>query len=78
MSTSFVPQINDCVALEKPTGKVSTLKEFLRSCVEFMRDETPLNALYEMIYHCTQGRETSISQMVVNQVLRRKMTNREF
>jgi hypothetical protein len=43
-----------------------------------MKDEIMLNALYEMIYHCTQERETPITQRVVNQVLRRKRTNVDF
>jgi hypothetical protein len=43
-----------------------------------MKDETLLNALYEMIYHCMQEREIPIAQRVVNQVLCRKRTNKEF
>jgi hypothetical protein len=43
-----------------------------------MKDETSLKTIYEMIYHCTQGRETPITQRVVNQVLHRKRTNEEF
>jgi hypothetical protein len=43
-----------------------------------MKDETALNTLYDMIDHCTQGRETPIAQRVVNQVLHRKRTNGEF
>jgi hypothetical protein len=37
-----------------------------------------VNALYEMIDHCTQEREIPITQRVVNQVLHKKRTNREF
>jgi hypothetical protein len=43
-----------------------------------MKDETSLKILYEMIDYCMQGRETPITQRVVNQVLRRKRTNKEF
>jgi len=42
---------------EKPLGKVSNLREFMRSCVELMKDEIALNALCEMIDHCVQERE---------------------
>jgi hypothetical protein len=77
-STSSVPHVCDHTMPEKPLGKVSTLREFLRSCVELMKDETVLNALYEMIDHCTQEREIPIAQRVVNQVLCRKRTNEEF
>jgi hypothetical protein len=37
-----------------------------------------LNTLYDMIDHYTQGRETPITQRVLNQVLCRKRTNGEF
>jgi hypothetical protein len=43
-----------------------------------MKYETSLNALYEMIDHCMQGRENPIEQRVVNWVLHRKRTNKEF
>jgi len=59
-STSSMPQVNDCVVLESLIGKVSTLRELLRSCTEIMKDETVLNAIYEMIDPCTQERETPI------------------
>jgi hypothetical protein len=73
-----VLHVDDCTALEKPTRKVRNLREFLRSCVEIMKYETTLNALYKMIDLFTQGRETPIAQIVVNHVLRRKRTNGEF
>jgi hypothetical protein len=63
---------------KKPTEKVNTLTKFLRICVEVIKYETMLSTLYDMIYHCTRGRETPISQRVVNQVLHRKRTNKEF
>ena len=78
MSTSSMLQVNYCTKIEKPTQKVSTLKEFLRSFIEIMKDETVFNELYEIIDHCMQGRETSIAQRVVNQVLCKKRTNGEF
>jgi hypothetical protein len=46
---------------EKPLGKESTLIELFIICIEIMKDETMLNALYEMIDHCTQGRGTPIA-----------------
>jgi hypothetical protein len=51
-STSSAPHVCDHTMPEKPLGRISTLREFLRSCVELMKDETVLNALYEMIDHC--------------------------
>jgi hypothetical protein len=63
---------------KKPTEKVSTLTKFLRSYVDLMKHETKLSTLYDMIDHCTRGRETPIAQRVVNQVLHRKRTNEKF
>jgi hypothetical protein len=73
-----VPLIYDRTIPEKPWRKVSTLREFLRSCVELMKYETKLNALCEIIDHCMQEREIPIAERVVNQVLHRKRTNEEF
>jgi hypothetical protein len=77
-STSSTPHVRDHIVLEKPTGRVRKLTKFLRSCVEIVKYENVLSTLYEMIDHCTRGRETLIAQRVVNQVLRRKRTNGEF
>jgi hypothetical protein len=65
-STSCAPLVCDRTMPEKPLGKVSTLREFLRSCIELMKDEIALNALCEMIDHCAQEREMPIAQRVVN------------
>jgi hypothetical protein len=73
-----VPQVRDRAIPKKPLRKESTLREFLRSCVEMMKDETVLNALYKIIDHCMKGRENIIAQRVVNQVLHIKRTNGEF
>jgi hypothetical protein len=52
-SKSYVPHVGDRDVLEKPNGKVRTLTEFLRSCLETMKDEIVIITLYEMIDHCT-------------------------
>jgi hypothetical protein len=61
-----VPQVRDRAMPEKPTGKVSTLREFLRIFIELMKDEIALNILYKMIDHCMKVREAPIAQRVVN------------
>jgi hypothetical protein len=43
-----------------------------------MKDETALNALHIMIYHCTQEREFHTVQRVVNKVLCTKTKSNEF
>jgi hypothetical protein len=63
---------------ERSVEKVNTLKYFLKSCLELMKDETTLNALHGMIDQCTQDREVPMTQRVVNQVLCKKRTNKEF
>jgi hypothetical protein len=52
-----MPLIYDHTTLERPLEKVSPLKEFMKSCLPLMKDEAALNALCEMIDHCTQERE---------------------
>jgi hypothetical protein len=63
---------------DRPIEKVNTLKEFLKSCLELMQDETTLNTLCRMIDQFTQDKEVPTMQKVVNQVLRKKRTNKEF
>jgi hypothetical protein len=77
-STSSTTHVRYHDVPKKSNGKVSTLKKFFRSCIEIMKDETALKTLYEIIYHCTQERKTSITQRVVKHVLHRKRTNGEF
>jgi 2-polyprenyl-3-methyl-5-hydroxy-6-metoxy-1,4-benzoquinol methylase len=52
-----MPSAYDRTIPENMLEKVSTIREFIRSCVELMKDETVLNALCEMIDHCTRERE---------------------
>jgi hypothetical protein len=65
-STSSLPHDGDRVVLEKPTGRVSVIREFLRSCIKLIKYKTMLNTLYDMIDHSSQGRKTLIAQRVVN------------
>jgi hypothetical protein len=78
VSTSSVPRVEDHIVPEKLIEKVSTLIKLLKSCVDLMKDETALNTLYDMIDHCTRGRETPISQRMINRVFLRKRNNEEF
>jgi hypothetical protein len=73
-----VPHVYDRAMPEKPLGRLGTLMDFLRICVELIKYEIVLNALYEIMDHCVQGRETLTTQRVVNQVLNKKRTNGEF
>jgi hypothetical protein len=52
-----MPSVYDCTIPERPLEKVSTLKEFLKICLELMKYETALNALRGMIDHSMQERE---------------------
>jgi hypothetical protein len=44
-STSSMPLVYDRTMPEKPLGKVSTLRDFLRSCIELMKDETDIECI---------------------------------
>jgi hypothetical protein len=63
---------------DRPIEKVNTLTDFLKICLELMQDETTLNTLCRMIDQCTQDKEVPTMQKVVNQVLCKKRTNKEF
>jgi hypothetical protein len=65
-STTFVPPILDRTIPKKPLEKVGTLREFLRSCVELMKDGIVLNEVCEMIDQCVQEREIPPAKRVVN------------
>jgi hypothetical protein len=77
-STSYVPPIYDCTMPKKPLDKVSTLREFIRSCVELMKDDIGLNTLCEMIDHFMQERKVPSAHRVVNHMLRKKRANIEL
>jgi hypothetical protein len=77
-STSSLPHIEDPMVPKKSSVQVSTLTELLKSCLELMKDRTAIIILYNMIDHYTKGRDTLVTQQMVNQVLRRKRTNGEF
>jgi hypothetical protein len=49
-----VPPVCDRTIPEKMLEKISNLREFMRSCIKLMKDETTLNELCEMIDHCAQ------------------------
>jgi hypothetical protein len=48
-----MPSVYDCTILERSVEKVNTLKDFLKSCLDLMKDETTLNTLCRMIDQCT-------------------------
>jgi hypothetical protein len=57
---------------EKQTDKVSTLKIFLRSFLDLMKDESMLSSLCRMIDHCAQEKEKHVVHKEVNQVHSKK------
>jgi hypothetical protein len=73
-----MPLVYDQTILEGPLEKVSTLKEFLKSCLQLMKDDFVLNTLCKMIINAHKKRNFHIIQRVVNQVMCKKRTNGEF
>jgi hypothetical protein len=71
-----MPPTYDHLMTKRTVEKVSTLKSFLKSFLELMKDETKLNALREMIDQCAQDKGAPSAQRVVNQVQHKKRTNR--
>jgi hypothetical protein len=52
--------------------------EILKSFLEMIEDEKELHKLYSMIDHCTQGKTIPTENKVVNQLLCKERTTREF
>jgi hypothetical protein len=65
-STSYAPLVVDMPPVydrtipERSLEKVSTLREFLESCLELVENETALNTLCRMIDQCAQEKEFPI------------------
>jgi hypothetical protein len=57
-----MPPAYDHLIIERKVEKESTLKSFLKSCLELMKDETTLNMLHGMIDQCTQDKEALVAQ----------------
>jgi hypothetical protein len=73
-----MPPAYDNSITERPVEKVGTLKIFLKSCLELIKDETALNEFHRMIHQCAQDKEALVAQRAVNQVHLRKRMNMEF
>jgi hypothetical protein len=73
-----MPLVYDHTIPDRIVEKVNTLKEFLKSCLELMQDETTLNTLCRMIDHLAPDKEIPTKQKAMNQVLCKKRTNKEF
>jgi hypothetical protein len=61
-----MPPAYDHSMTERTIEKESTLKIFLKSCSELMKDETTLNTLHGIIDQCMQDKEAPSAQRVVN------------
>jgi hypothetical protein len=72
------PPTDDQAITKGPLEKVSTLGNFLKSCLELVEDENGLHTLCSMIDHCAQGKESPTKNKLVNQLLCKKRTNGEF
>jgi hypothetical protein len=73
-----MPPVYDHTDTERQFEKVRTLKSFLKSCLELMKDKTALSILRGMIDHCVQDTEEVIVQQTINQVHQKRRMNREF
>jgi hypothetical protein len=56
-----MPPTYDHSITERPVEKESTLKSFLKSCLELIKDETALNMLCGMIDQCAQDKEAHVA-----------------
>jgi 5'-3' exonuclease len=58
--------------------QVSTMKEFLQSCVKVLNDPSSMKILQNILEKCSMDTEEKLEQKIVNHLHTRRRTNREF
>jgi hypothetical protein len=62
----------------KPLGQVSTIKEFMQSCIKLPNDPSSVKVLKNMLEICKTDVEGNLEQKIVNHLHIRRRTSREF
>jgi hypothetical protein len=62
----------------QPLGQVSTIKDFLQSCVKLLNDPSSVKVLQNMLERCSIEAEGKLEQKTINHLHTRRRTNREF
>jgi hypothetical protein len=62
----------------QPFGQVSTINNFLQSCVKLLNDPSYVKVLHNMLERCNTKVEEKLVQKTVNHLHTRRRTSREF
>jgi hypothetical protein len=73
-----IPSLLDHTNEAQPLGQVSTIKDFLQSCVKLLNDQSSVKILKNMIEICNTEVEGKLEQKTVNHRHTRRRTSREF
>jgi hypothetical protein len=76
--TYEMPSLLDHTNEVQPLGQVSTIKDFLQSCVKLLKDPSSVKVLQNMLEICTTDVEGKLEQKIVNHLHTRRRTSREF
>jgi hypothetical protein len=61
-----------------PKGQVSTIKEFLQSCIKILNDPSSVKILQNILDKCSNDTEQNLEPKIVNNLHTRRRTSREF
>ena len=62
----------------QPLGQVSTIKDFLQSCVKLLKDPSSIKVLQNMLEICSKEAQGKVEQKTINHLHTRRRTNKEF
>jgi hypothetical protein len=61
-----------------PKGKVSTIKDFLQSCIKMLSDPSSMKISQNTLEKCRSEMEQKLEPKIVNHLHTRRRTSREF
>jgi hypothetical protein len=76
--TYEIPSSLDHTNEAQHLGQVSTIKDFLQSCVKLLNDQSSVEVLHNMLERCNTNVEGNLEKKTVNHLHTRRRTSREF
>ena len=73
-----MPPVLDHTNEIQPMGQVSTIKGFLKSCVNILNDPSSVKILQNILEKCSINTKEKLEPKTVNHLHTRRITSREF
>jgi hypothetical protein len=73
-----IPSSMDHTSKGQPLEQVSTIKNFLQSCVKLLNDPSSVEVLQNLLERCNTEVEGKLEQKTINYLHTRRRTSREF